>query len=238
MQLFLFCGRLEASGPEAQMLSPSLVKGGGLISEEDLARHLSKLSFGSVAKLTPTGSGLARGVPCETERQGRLSMLSADACRLLYFVLFFWQALMTCTHAADQNLASSAGMGSDNAGRLWLAPSSSSSSRGSCKPLPEQETGTEARARAPGAVLFVQAVVLCEASLTAENSWLPKRACRENDEESQQRAASPATNQLQQHSGLQRAEDRGHKRSPTSPLGLQRLTAAVPGRQGCAPSTP
>lgn len=89
MQLFLFCGRLEASGPEAQMLSLSLVKGGGFISEEDLARHLSKLSFGSVAELNPTGFGLARGVPCKTKRQGRLSILSADVCRLLYFVLFF-----------------------------------------------------------------------------------------------------------------------------------------------------
>lgn len=89
MQLFLFCRRLKASEPEAQMLSLSLVKGGGCISEEDLARHLSKLSLGSVAKLTPIGFGLARRVPRKTKRQGRLSILSADVCRLLYFVLVF-----------------------------------------------------------------------------------------------------------------------------------------------------
>jgi len=53
-------GGCRASGPAAEL---SLVKGGEFRSDEDLARHLSKPSVGFVAKLTPTGSKLARGVP-------------------------------------------------------------------------------------------------------------------------------------------------------------------------------
>lgn len=86
MQLFPFYRRLEASGPEARMLALSLVKGGGFISDENLARHLSKLSFGFVTKLTPTGFRLARGVSSTTEGQGGISLLSADVCGLFYFL--------------------------------------------------------------------------------------------------------------------------------------------------------
>lgn len=53
----------RASGPAAEVLCLSLVKGGGFGSDEDLARHLSKLSFGFVAKLTPTGCKRSKGSP-------------------------------------------------------------------------------------------------------------------------------------------------------------------------------
>lgn len=105
------------------MLFLSLVKGGGFRSDADLARHLSKLSFGFVAKLTPTGCKLARGVPSKIERKGGILILSPDVYRFIFIIIIFWQALLIYTHAIDQNLASSTGIGPDTMGRLCLAGS-------------------------------------------------------------------------------------------------------------------
>lgn len=82
-------GGCRASGPVAEMLFLSLVKGGGFTSDEDLARHLSKLSFGFVAKLTPTGCRSARGVPSKIERKGGILILSADVYSFIFLLLFF-----------------------------------------------------------------------------------------------------------------------------------------------------
>lgn len=68
------------------MLFLSLVKEGGFESDESLARHLSKLSFGFVAKLTPTGSKLAREVPSKTEERWDPNPLSV--CVQIYFVYY------------------------------------------------------------------------------------------------------------------------------------------------------
>lgn len=80
-------GGCRASGSAAEVHFLSLVKGGGFRSDEDLARHLSKLSFGFVAKLTPTGCKLAQGIPSKTEKKGAILILSPD---MYSFILFFY----------------------------------------------------------------------------------------------------------------------------------------------------
>lgn len=101
------------------------MKGGGFGSDEDLVRHLSKLSFGFQAKFTPSGCKLAQGIPSKIEKKGVILILSPDmySFTALYFflVVTFWQALLIYTHAITQNLASSTGIGPDTMGRLWLA---------------------------------------------------------------------------------------------------------------------
>lgn len=117
-------GGCRASGPAAEVLFLFLVKGGGFRSDEDLARHLSKLSFGFVAKLIPTGCKLAQGIPSKIEKKGGILILSPDMYSFIFFLLLlFWQALLIYTHAITQNLASSTGIGPDTLSRLWLAGS-------------------------------------------------------------------------------------------------------------------
>lgn len=62
------------------------MKGGGFRSDEDLARHLSKLSFGFVAKLAPTGCKLAREVPSKIEGKGGILILSPDEYRFVFYL--------------------------------------------------------------------------------------------------------------------------------------------------------
>lgn len=117
-------GGCRASGPAAEVLFLFLVKGGGFRSDEDLARHLSKLSFGFVAKLIPTGCKLAQGIPSKIEKKGGILILSPDMYSFIFFLLLlFWQAVLIYTHAITQNLASSTGIGPDTLSRLWLAGS-------------------------------------------------------------------------------------------------------------------
>lgn len=113
----------RASRPAAEILFLSLVKGGGFGSDKDLARHMSKLSFGFVAKLSPTGFKLAREVPSKTERKGGIQSLSPDVYRFIFFTITSWQALLIYTHAIDHNLASSTVIAPDTVGKLWLAGS-------------------------------------------------------------------------------------------------------------------
>lgn len=106
-----------------QQLFLSLVKGGGFGLDEDLARHLSKLAFGFVAKLTPNGSKLAREVLSKAERKGVILSLFQNVYRFILFTITSWQALLIYTHAIDHNLASSTGIAPDTVGKLWLAGS-------------------------------------------------------------------------------------------------------------------
>lgn len=74
------------------MLCLFLVKGGGFGADEDLVRHLSKLSFGFVAKLTRTGCKLAQGIPSKIEKRGVILILSPD---MYSFLLFFFLLLLS-----------------------------------------------------------------------------------------------------------------------------------------------
>lgn len=81
-------GGCRASGPAAEVLCLFLVKGGGFGADEDLVRHLSKLSFGFVAKLTRTGCKLAQGIPSKIEKRGVILILSRDMYSFIYFIFF------------------------------------------------------------------------------------------------------------------------------------------------------
>lgn len=105
------------------MLFLSLVKGGGFRSDEDLARHLSKLSFGFVAKLTPTGCNLASGVPSKIEGEGRDPDCLCRCVQIYFFYYYFLASCLIYTHAIDQSVGSSTGIGPDTLGWIWLAGS-------------------------------------------------------------------------------------------------------------------